>query len=151
MILRALLVLFLAAVIPDAAALYKWVDEKGVTHYTEEPPPPDRKATKVEIKPSPSTSSGAASSDDFKQREYEFRKNRLDKEQAEATEKLRAEREAAGRRNRCLRAQRALDILQSRPVYRTNERGERVYIEDKERAKELEEWREIARQNCDTR
>jgi hypothetical protein len=150
MILRALPLLFLAAVIADAAALYKWVDEKGVTHYTEEPPP-DRKATKVEIKPSPSTSSGAASPDDFKQREYEFRKNRLDKEQAEATEKLRVEREAAGRRNRCLRAQRALDILQSRPVYRTNERGERVFIEDKERAKETEEWREVARESCDTR
>jgi hypothetical protein len=150
MIPRALLLLFLAAVIPDAAALYKWVDEKGVTHYAEEPPP-DHKATKVEIKPSPSTSRGADSPDDFKQREYEFRKNRLDKEQAEATVKLKAEREAAGRRNRCLRAQRALDILQSRPVYRTNERGERVYIEDKERAKETEEWREVARESCGTR
>jgi hypothetical protein len=150
MIPRALLVLFLAAVIPDAAALYKWVDEKGVTHYTEEPPP-DRKATKVEIKPSPAGPRAADSPDDWKQREYEFRKKRLDKEQAEETEKLKTQREAAGRRNRCLRAQRALDILQSRPIYRTNERGERVYIEDKERAKETEEWREVARENCDTR
>jgi hypothetical protein len=150
MILRALLVLFLAAVIPDVAAVYKWVDEKGVTHYTEEPPP-DRKATKVEIKPSAPTSRGADSPDDWKQREYEFRKNRLDKEKAEATEKQKTERDAAGRRNRCLRARHALDILQSRPVYRINERGERVFIEDKERAKETEEWREIARENCDTR
>jgi hypothetical protein len=149
MILRALLVLFLAAVIPDVAAVYKWVDEKGVTHYTEEPPP-DRKATKVEFKPSAPTSRGADSPDDWKQREYEFRKNRLDKEKAEATEKQRTDRDAAGRRNRCLRARHALDILQSRPVYRTNERGERVFIEDKERAKETEEWREIARENCDT-
>jgi hypothetical protein len=149
-ILRSLLALFLATAIPDAAALYKWVDEKGVTHYTEEPPP-DRKATKVEIKPSPSTPRVADSPEDWKQREYEFRKKRLDKEQAEEAEKARSERDVAGRRNRCLRAQRALNVLQGGPVYRTNERGERVYLEDKERAKETEEWREQVRENCDTR
>lgn len=150
MILRALLVLCLAAAVPEAAALYKWVDEKGVTHYTEAPPP-DRKATKVEIRRSPATSRADDTPESWKEREQEFRKRRLDKEQAEETEKAKVERNAANRRNRCLRAQRALDILQSRPVYRTNERGERVYIEDKERAKETEEWREVARESCDTR
>jgi hypothetical protein len=149
MIPRALLVFCLAIAIPDAAAVYKWVDEKGVTHYTDEPPPPERKATKVDITNTPVKPGAANSPDEWKQRELEFRKSRLDKEKTEAAEKQKVERDATGRRNRCLNAQRALDMLQSRPVYRTNERGERIFIEDQERARETQEWREVARQNCD--
>jgi uncharacterized protein DUF4124 len=151
MIRRILLVLCLVLAASDAAALYKWVDEKGVTQYTETPPP-DRKATKVEIKSFPPA---AVRTDDttqgFKERERELRTKRVDKEQAEAADKQRVERDAANRRARCLNAQRALDMLQSRPVYRTNERGERVYLEDKERANEIENFRAQARESCDTR
>jgi hypothetical protein len=147
---RALLALCLAAAVTDAAALYKWVDEKGVTHYTETPPP-DRKSTQVEIKPSSPASRADDTTEGWKEREQELRKKRLDKALAEETEKARIERTATNRRNRCLHAQRVLDVLQSRPIYHTNERGERVYMEDKERAKETEEWREVARQSCDTR
>ena len=145
---RLLLALCLAGAAFDAGAVYKWVDEKGVTQYTESPPP-DRKATKVEIKSSPDA---AVRSDDtpegFKQRERELRTKRLDKEQAEKAEKQRADREAYNRRARCSNSQRALDVLTSRPVYRTNERGERVFLEDAERAKEIEEWRQVARESC---
>jgi hypothetical protein len=64
----------------------------------------------------------------WKEREQDFRKQRLDKEKAEATEKSRVERDAAARRNRCITSHRAINALESRPIYHTNERGERVYL-----------------------
>jgi hypothetical protein len=34
------------------------------------------------------------------------------------------------------------------PIYETNERGERVYLEDKERASLIESWKRIAEASC---
>lgn len=48
MIKIALLILTCALSANSYADTYKWVDEKGVTHYTDQPPPPG--ATKVEQK-----------------------------------------------------------------------------------------------------
>ena len=150
MTLRILAALLLAFAAGDAAALYKWVDDKGVTQYTESPPP-DRKATKMEIKSSPSAVRTDDTPEGWKEREREMRTKRLDKEQADDAERKRVERDTANRHARCLNAQRALEMLTSRPVYRTNERGERVYLEDHQRAKEIEDFRAQARENCDTR
>jgi hypothetical protein len=38
------------AMTPGGAAVYRWVDDKGVTHYSETPPP-DKKAKEVELHP----------------------------------------------------------------------------------------------------
>jgi len=45
----------LAAAFPAAAQMYKCVDERGVTHYTDKPRP-DCKGGKVDIRPIPSLS-----------------------------------------------------------------------------------------------
>lgn len=56
----ALLMLLLLAAGAAGAQVYKWVDAKGVTHYSDQPPPPSTPAkTKVEVK-SFSTGSGMA-------------------------------------------------------------------------------------------
>jgi Domain of unknown function (DUF4124) len=127
---------------PAWAAMYKWVDEKGVTQYSETPPP-GAKATRIEIAPSPPA---AAPKDDWKQRELESRQRRLQKDAEEQQDQARA----AQRRQRCLAAQREIDVLRSgRPVYQVNERGERVYLGDKERAREIEGWQGRAQAYCD--
>ena len=47
----ALLMFLLLAAGAAAAQVYKWVDAKGVTHYSDQPPPPSTPAkTKVEVK-----------------------------------------------------------------------------------------------------
>lgn len=47
----ALLMLLLLAAGAAGAQVYKWVDDKGVTHYSDQPPPPSTPArTKVEVK-----------------------------------------------------------------------------------------------------
>jgi hypothetical protein len=146
MIRLALFSLALAAFVPAAIAdMYKWVDEKGVTHYSESPPP-DGKATKMETKPAGPAEASSAAPESWKQRELESRRKRLKEESDKATE----DDHAAARKRRCLRAQRELDIVQAaRPVYTVNERGEKVYLEDKDRAREIEAWKKHVQTYCD--
>ena len=146
MMRAAFLVLALASL--PAAAVYKWVDEKGVTHYTEEPPP-DGKATKVETRTvGPSGSTGAT--DDWKQKELERRKERLDRDQAEDYAKRKSEHDAAARANRCMESRRQLATLErARPVYTINERGEKVYLDDQDRPRQVEQARALIEKSCD--
>jgi hypothetical protein len=147
-IARVLVVLAVAASWPAAAALYKWVDEKGVTHYSEQPPP-DRKATRLEL-PSEPSAPGSGSPENWKQREIEFRKRHIEKEQADEKQKAASERNDAMRKQVCLRARRQLDLLGAgRPLYHVNERGERVYMDDAERAAETKKWSREAEAACD--
>jgi len=137
-ILAALLVLACGSA---AAALFKWVDEKGVTHYTEEPPPPDRKATKIEIR-SDGPPAKAEKADSWKDKELELRRQRLEKERGDEASDAQAKNAAARRHQNCLRARDALDTLaHGHPVYRVNEKGERVYMEEAERDAETKRWR----------
>ncbi len=150
MIARALLGLALAAMIPAAAAaMYKWVDEKGVTHYTEEPPP-DRKSTRVDIRSSaPET---AQSAEKWREKEQDQRKQRIEKDQVDAKEKALADAEAEKRRTKCAQAMRTLQtVQQQRPVSTVNERGEKVFIEDKDRAAEVDRARKEFAASCDVK
>jgi hypothetical protein len=143
-ILAAFLVLACASA---SAALYKWVDEKGVTHYTEEPPP-DRKATKIEIR-SDGPAAKPETAESWKDKDIEFRRRRLEKERTDDAAEGLAKRAAAQRRQHCLRAQDALETLaHGHPVYRVNEKGERVYMEDAERDAQTKRWRKEAETWC---
>ena len=137
---RLLAALLVLASANAGAALYKWVDEKGVTHYTEEPPP-DRKATKIEIRndgPAPKSEKPES----WKDKEVEFRRRRLEKERSDDAADAQAKKAAAVRHQNCVRAQDALDTLaHGHPVYRVNEKGERVYMEEAERDAETKRWR----------
>ena len=148
MIRAAVLLAIAFAVAPAAHAIYKWVDEKGVTHYSQTPPP-DGKAQKVEVKPS-GAPPRPASPDGWKQRELDSRARRLEMEQKDDYEKATKHNEAAERKNRCNHARRELRILETQvPVYTLNEKEDRVYLDDKDRAHEIEEWKRHVRTYCD--
>lgn len=132
-----------------AHAIYKWVDEKGVTHFSEHPPPDGRKASRIEPKVTP-PSSDARPKDDWKAREQQSRQQRLEKDQKDEYQKAKAHNEMARRKNNCAHAQRQLRIVTTAvPVYSVNEKGERVYLEDKDRAAEADGWRREIQANCD--
>jgi len=144
----AMLLAMVISALP-AAAMYKWVDEKGTTHYSESPPPDGRKATKVEPKVTPPSGPAAAPAD-WKKREEESRKRRIEKDQSDEASKAKAHNEAAERANRCNRAKRDLEVLNLQvPVYSKNERGEKVYVEDKDRDAEKAAARRVIEANCD--
>ena len=148
---RAVILLVAALAATPAGAIYKWVDEKGVTHFSQDPPPDGRKATKVEPKVTP-PSGPAAAPTDWKKKEQDSRKQRIEREQGDEAAKARAHNEAAERANRCNRAKRDLEVLSLQvPVYSRNERGERVYVEDKDRESEKAAARRVIEANCDGR
>jgi hypothetical protein len=143
-----LAMLLCGAFLAGAQTMYRWVDEKGRTHYSQEPPP-DGKAQKVEVKPSgPAPRQAVPGS--WKQRDLDSRARRLEKEQKEDYDKATKHNEAADRTNRCNHARRELRILETQvPVYTVNEKDERVYLDDKDRAREIEEWKRHVQTYCD--
>lgn len=96
------------------AAMYKWVDENGQTHYTQERPPPGIKGTTVEPAPEPPS---AATSRDEAQKLQERLEERLDT-RAEGRKKAADDAaHAAEKASRCEAARQRLEKAQ-RP--RTN-------------------------------
>jgi Domain of unknown function (DUF4124) len=139
----------LAAFLPLAVAaqMYKWVDEKGVTHYSETPPP-DGKANKIDIKSSgPDAPSGAA---DWKQKELDARQQRIQKEQQEQQQKTQEQNVLTARQKNCVEAQRQLANVQAaRPVFTVDEKGEKVFLDDKDREREIDGWKANVRKYCE--
>ena len=126
---RRALILLVVAFSAQAQPLYKWVDEKGVTQYSQSPPPEGAKgAAKLEFKVPPQP---PGFMDDWKTKEM-MSKQKKAKEEV-AGEKTR-QHEAVGRRDRCHDATERLDLYRAQiPVYRMNEKGERVYMDDSDR------------------
>ena len=125
----------LAAPLALAQQMYKWVDDKGVTHYSESAPPEGTKGVaKVEVK---TTTPDKPPVDNWREHEQQAKEART--KQAIA-EEARRQQEERGRAGKCSAAQRRADSLKNRGrIYSLNEKGERVYLEDKERAAQLED------------
>jgi hypothetical protein len=141
----------MALAILPAHAIYKWVDEKGVTHFSETPPPDGRKAEKLQPKVVP-PSGPVAPPPDWRQREQESKARAIERNQADDAARARSQKQAAERADTCQRARRRLALLSEKvPVYSRNERGERTYIEDADREVEIGRMRQAIEANCDSR
>lgn len=139
------LCLFLAALAPASAQMYKWVDEKGTTHYGERPPQ-GKKAQAVEQRlGSPGSAPAKADEPDWKAKDLEFRSRRIEAEQAEAKQK---QQEAAHGRA-CNQARDHLAQMKAaRGVYRLNDQGQRVYQSDEERQASVAQLEALVAQRC---
>jgi hypothetical protein len=137
----------LAAPSAFADAMYKWVDEKGVTHFSSDPPP-DGKAQKIDVKPAPPSSSAPPKPltlEEVRKRALDLHDERLAKEKRDEDAKAAAEKQKA----RCLQARDNLEGLErARRIYSLNERGERVYVDDNERAAALARAQKAVETSC---
>lgn len=139
-----MLLLALNALAQDG--LYKWVDDKGVVHYSDMPP--DGKAGgKLQIKPQPPLdgSQAAPRSRSWQEQLQESNERRFqnEKKQKEAQQKAREAEE------KCQRARYALDSLKrERPLYRLDKEGERTFMEDEERRRLIAGWQQQADAHC---
>ncbi|HUP98253.1 MAG TPA: DUF4124 domain-containing protein [Usitatibacter sp.] len=132
-----------------AQTMYKWVDEKGTTHFSEHPPPDGKKASKVEPKVTPPSSEPPSQKNDpstWKKQEADFRKRHVERGQREQA----SERERAERGAECDRAKRRLVFLQNtHRIYRDNADGTRSYMTDPERDAEMARQRDAVKAQCD--
>jgi hypothetical protein len=134
-----------ALLIPATAQVYKWVDEKGGTHYGERPPQ-GGKAHEVEQRlanPGPAPEKPAQPS--WKERDLEFRRRRIQNEQAEAKDKQRE----ASQRQACSQARDHLAQMKSaRRLYHLDEKGERIFESDGERNTSIAQAEQAIAQRC---
>ena len=140
-----------AAGLAHAQTMYKWVDEKGTTHFSENPPPEDgkTKATKVEPKVTPPSSTPSASKDTpekWRAQEAEFKRRQVERNQREEA----AGREKAERVQECDRAKRRVAFLtNTHRIFRDNPDGTRSYLTDAQREQEIAKQKDLVKEVCD--
>ena len=140
---RFVLLWIMLAAAPAYAQMFKCVDERGVTHYTDKPRP-GCKGREVDIRPIPPPSGKErASGSDASDAEREFQRRRIDRARADEADARKQEQEK--RRCASLRAEHGL-LQGARAVFHIDDKGNRVYLEDQARSKRAAELQaEIAR------
>lgn len=107
------------------AQVYKWVDEKGVTHYGQTPPA-NAASHEVELRdPTGGPSPNAPAGPSVQEMENGFRQRQLERKEAEA-------KEASQRQSRCGDLRSRLNTLKSRArrIYNVEKQE---YMSDEER------------------
>lgn len=129
------------------AAMYKWVDEDGRTHYSQYPPP-DRDYEALQPPPPPASDAGQAQQEleDLLQRQDEQRQARDQAEQKAAE----SEQQAEQRRKNCEAARHNLEILTTGGRKRiTGADGVARYLPEEERQAKIAEAQKQIEEYCD--
>ncbi|MBA4176619.1 MAG: DUF4124 domain-containing protein [Leptothrix sp. (in: Bacteria)] len=155
-----LVALLLALSSPLALAQWKWRDKAGQVNASDRPPPLDIPEKDILARPMPeprralaAPAASAASAADPQRapavdRELEARRRAVEQEQAAKT-KAEEQRAAAQRAENCRRARSHLSALESgQRLARVNEKGEREVLDDRARADETRQAREVIGADC---
>ena len=136
----------LAAALPATAAMYKWTDANGRVVYSDQPPPGSVKSEVVGAPPPPANPNAVK---DMANQDGEFKKRQLDR--VEAEKKAEKDKALATRRqDLCLVVKGKIKDLNAGQLalYKYNDKGERVAMDDAEKRKELENQQELEKKYC---
>jgi hypothetical protein len=138
----------LAAMPAGAQTMYKWVDEKGTTHFSESPPPDEKtekKASKVTPRVTPPSGPVTPSTTDWKAKDAEFRQRQIERGQQEQAEA----KDASKRQAACDRARSRIAFLRNTNlIYRDNPDGSRSWMDESQRAQEISRAQDVERETC---
>jgi hypothetical protein len=151
-----LLLFFLLASPNGHAVLNKWIDSEGRVHYSDLPPPPEVKATKLRGTATSGESSPGQNGADAEntesqtiaEREAELKKAQQDKKAAEekAAKDLAY---AESLKESCTAARKNLMILKDgRRIAELDDKGETVYMEDDQRQKNIQKTEQDIAKYC---
>jgi Domain of unknown function (DUF4124) len=155
----ALAVLVGAGVSLPAEAQWKWRTPGGQMQYSDLPPPPGTADKDILQRPNTPQRAAAAAAPASQasaptlsvrpvEPELEDKRRQADKEEA-AKKKAEEQRLAAARAENCQRAQSALRSLEGgMRLARTNDKGEREILDDKQRADETQRARAVVSSDC---
>jgi len=131
------------------AQQYRWVDKDGKVGYGDTPPP-GVQATPLKPPAGPSAPAAAPKKDAAKDLSPEAAFRKRQQERQEGEQKAAKERaDAEAKRVNCEQSQGALRSLQSgQRISTVNAAGERVFIDDAERAKEIERTQRAVNDWC---
>jgi hypothetical protein len=154
----ALLLVLATGAVADEGEIYTWKDKDGRINYADNPPTGNTPARTLSGRnaekepPAPAATETAAEAPKAQpsaaEQELEFRKRRGEAADNQAkAEKAKAESDE--RRRNCERARNQLAALESgQRVVRSNEKGDREYLDDAQRAQEIETTRKAAESWC---
>lgn len=146
-----------------AAAQWKWRDQNGHTQYSDTPPPPSiadkdilqrpggtSTAARAAAVAAPASAASGAPALAPKGADTELDAKRKKTEQdAEDKKKADEAKLAAARAENCTRAKAQMRTFDSGVrISRTNEKGEREFLDDKARAAEVARTREVMTSEC---
>lgn len=135
------------------AGVTRWVDADGKVHYSDKPPPPTAKSQKnLDLKNSPALPIAApdskAGEKSLAEKDLESRKRRVQAEETAAKQAKEQEEEKSKKTN-CVQARNQLQALQGgQRMSKFDEKGERVFLEDNERVKAIEETKKSVDSWC---
>ena len=144
------------------AEVYKWVDEEGIVHYSDNPPQ-NAESERVQLPSTPGPKGDPSEALRRRLEQAEKATERRSEERLAASAAKEGKRAArVARDQRCLETRKQLISLQQRlPVYRDEEgtfrtlsvydayEGEREYLDDATRALEIDRVRYAITTNCE--
>ncbi len=140
------LVLAPALVAPAAAAVYKWVDDNGVTQYSQTPPP-GRQAVRLEGGLPTGGSTGASMESRLKALQESGKKD--DEGDAKKGNEAQDPAQQAALEENCRQARESLTTLtEHRRILAKNEEGEMTRLTEEERQARVQELRDYIDEHC---
>ena len=145
---KTLTLTLLLAVVPGitmSAAVYKWTDENGVTHFGDRQPT-GAKAERVNVR-SGTSSDASASRQSLQEQLHNLEKHQED----EAKQRREAAVEEARRKQReanCATARSNLEVIANHARIRIEENGALRYLTQEEIAEKRAELERMAEDNC---
>lgn len=136
----------LCAAGPVAAVVYKWTDASGRVVYSDQPPPTNIKAETLNT-PVPPANPNAMK--ELAQKDAELRQRQT--QRAESDKKAdQARADAELRHTQCVQVRGQIGQLSATQeiIYRVNEKGERIVLDEAARRKEIERLEAWLRDNC---
>lgn len=128
----------LAVSLPAAAVTYKWTDANGRVVYSDLPPPANVKAEMIGAAPPPANPNATK---EMANKDAELKKRQLDRTDAD-TKAAKEQAQNSQRRDLCLVVRgRIKEIEGGAIVYKYNEKGERVNVDEAGRQAELAKQR----------
>jgi hypothetical protein len=146
LLLATAAVLFLAAQ-PAGAALYKWTDANGRVIYSDQPPTGNFKVETIEGPPPPANPNAVK---ELANKEAELKQNKMLRADEE-TKAAKAKVDVEKKREQCGRVRGQVTMMQNDQnvlLFRSNDKGEPVYMDDAARRKERDQLEGWLRENC---
>jgi hypothetical protein len=132
---------------PAHAALYKWTDANGRVIYSDQPPNGPFKVESLNGPPPPANPNAAK---ELASKEAELKQTRILRADEE-TKAAKTKADNDKKREQCARVRGQLAMMQNDQnvlFFRSNEKGEPVYMDDAARRREREQLEGFMRENC---
>jgi Skp family chaperone for outer membrane proteins len=145
-LLVAAVVLALIA-LPAGAALYKWTDANGRVIYSDQPPTGNFKVESINAPPPPANPNAVK---ELASKEAELQQKKMLRADEEA-KAAKTKAETDKKREQCAKVRGQIAMMQSEQnvlLFRSNEKGEPVYMDDAARRKERDQLDVWVREYC---